>query len=166
MKQNLDTLKTEILAALQQEGFIVFHGYSRMSDSGADAVYWDTIRYPDFRDFLAVASSTGVKLIAFHHREFKSEAVESAMDQLEESEVSPEERRSLERRLRNFLPYQGFTCALELSFDYRGRTYIYDLHTEWYLDFLETTEDIQRYAPDNDSEEDGDDPIGGYFSRN
>jgi hypothetical protein len=164
MKQNLDSLKTEILEELRAQGFVVFNGYSRLTDSVA-TVYWDTSRHPDFRDYLATAKAAGVKLVTFHHREFSSDPVEDALERLEDYELPPEDKRSLDRRLRDFLPYQGFTCALELSFDHQGRVYMFDLHTDWYGEFLDTVDEIDGSAPE-EGEEDDEGPIGGYYSRN
>ena len=80
-------------------------------------------------------------------------------------ERSPEERRGFERRLREIGGYQGFTSALEVSYDYEGRTYIYELQAEWYSDFLHILDEIDSYAPDEEEgEQEG--PVGGYFSRN
>ena len=79
--------------------------------------------------------------------------------------MTPDDRRAIERRLREMRIYQGFTCGIELSFDREGRTYVYDLHTEWFGDFLDTLDEIDSYMP-SEGEEDEEGPIGGYFSRN
>ena len=164
MKQNLDTLKSEILEYLEGEGFVVFHGLSHAGEHGP-SVYWDVNRYPDFRLFLNAARGAGAKLINFGHREFSEEAVDEAVDRLEECDVPPDDRRPIERRLREMRMYQGFTCGIELSFDREGRTYVYDLHTEWFAEFLDTLDEIDSYMP-SEGEEDEEGPIGGYFSRN
>ena len=61
--------------------------------------------------------------------------------------------------------YDGFTCAIELSFDFEGRAYIFDLRTEWYEEFNDMLDDIEAAIPDED-EDDDEGPIGGYFSKN
>jgi len=164
MKQNLDTLKTEILEYAASHGFVLFHGMSRATET-SPVVYWDAGRYPDFRDFLVTAQAAGAKLVTFHYREFIAAAVDDALDRLDDCDMAPEDRLPLERRLRDMRIYQGFTCAIELSFDHQGRVYLYDLHTDWYADFLDTVDEIDCYLPGDEGEED-EGPIGGYFSRN
>lgn len=163
MKQNLDTLKSEILDQLAAQGFVVFHSYSRDVEE-AGAVFWDIHHYPDFRPFLEAARQLGVKLVTFHHREFTREATEDAFDRLEECEISPEERRSCERRLREMGGYEGFTCAVELGFEYDKQLYLYSLQTAWYTEFLDLLDEIDGYVPEGGAEDEG--PIGGYFSKN
>ena len=163
MKVNLDTLKSEILETLGGEGFVVFHGYSRMADSDS-FVAWDTDRHPDYRQFLDAAKRSGVKLMVFHHREFTAGHLDEAAEQLADCELAAEERRKLERRLRDLRAYEGFTCALELSFDFEGRIYLFNLRSDWYEEYLDLLEEIDASAPDDD--EGDDDSMGGYFSRN
>jgi len=163
MSLNLDELKNEILAHMESEGFVVFHGYSRLAESDS-FVAWDTDRFPDYRKFLAAARSAGVKLVVFHSREFSATHLEDAAEHLEESDLSVEERRSIERRLRDLRSYEGFTCAVELSFDYDGRVYLFNLRSEWYDDYLDLVEELDGALPDE--QEDGDDSMGGYYSKN
>jgi len=164
MALNLDALKDEILAYLETQGFIVFHGLTRLPDE-LPCVYWNTYDRPDYRAFLETARAAGVKLIVFHARSFHAEAVDSALARLEECEMSREEKRSLERRLRQFRDYEGFTCAVELSFDYQARVYFFNLEAEWYGDYLELTDQIEAAMPEEEREDEGD-SMGGYFSRN
>ena len=116
MNLNLDELKTEVLQHLEAQGFVVFHGYSRLSDTDS-FVAWDVERQPDYRQFLETAKNAGVKLIVYHWREFSRAHVDEAAERLEECDFSVEEQHNLERRLRDLRAYEGFTCALELSFD-------------------------------------------------
>ena len=67
--------------------------------------------------------------------------------------------------LREMLSYQGFTCALEASYDYEGRTYIYDLQAEWYGEFLRILDEVDDLSSE-DGEGEEDDSMGDYFSRN
>jgi hypothetical protein len=164
MKQNLDTLVTEILEHLESQGFVVFHGFSRTMDTHP-VVYWNIGRHPDFRMFLETARQVGVKMVVFHHREFSPDAIDDALERLEECDLAPEDKLGLESRLGDLRAYQGFTCAVQLSFDYEGRVYVYDLHTDWYLEFLDALDEIDSYVPEEEDEED-EGPIGGYFSRN
>jgi hypothetical protein len=160
---NLDTLKTEIEAYLEEEGFAVFYGYSRVLDT-MPIVYWDTERYPDYRMFLKAAKAAGGKVLVFHQREFSSSQVDDAVEQLEAAELTREEYRTVERRLNELRIYDGFTCALELSFDHQGRVFLFDLRTDWYNDLSEILGDLDLM--DTDSEDEDNNPMGGYFSKN
>jgi hypothetical protein len=167
MELNLDTLKDEILEYLKTEGFTVFYGFTRMLDE-LPVVYWNTEDRPDFREFLQAARELGVKVIVYLARTFDAEMVESTLGVLNECDFTREERRSYERRLREFQPYDGFTCAIELSFDYQSRVFMYALEADWYTDFLELSDEIHAAARESAEEDEGEDDesMGGYFSRN
>ena len=47
-------------------------------------------------------------------------------------ELDYEDRRSIESRLNELKMFDGFTCAIELSFDYNSTMYMFELQTEWY----------------------------------
>jgi hypothetical protein len=163
MKPNLDTLKEGMLEHLQAQGFAVFHGLCRHGDANPVA-WWDTRRHPEFQTFLAAARQAGATLIVFTNLEFFEGMVEDALDQLEDCELPPPERRTIERRLREMQGYVGFTCALDLSFDHAGRAYVYEVRAEWYSEFLQILEDIDGLEPEDDLDEE--DPSGEFFSRN
>jgi hypothetical protein len=163
MSLNLDELKTEVLEYMEAQGFVVFHGYSRLAEADS-FVAWDTDRLPEYRSFLNTAKRADVKLVVYHFREFSPTHIEDAEERLEESELTVEERHGIERRLRELRTYEGFTCALELSFDYDGRVYLFNLRSEWYDDYLDLIEELDAAMPDGD--EDEDDSMGGYYSRN
>jgi hypothetical protein len=163
MNLNLDELKNEVLEYMESEGFVVFHGYSRLAEADS-FVAWDTDRLPQYRSFLGAAKKAGVKMIVYHFREFAPAHLEDAEERLEEGDLPTEERRNIERRLRELHSYEGFTCALELSFDYEGRVYLFNLRAEWYDDYLDLVEELDASLPDDD--EDEDDSMGGYYSRN
>lgn len=164
MKANLDVLKDEIPAQLSAEGFVVFRGFCR-NGQARPAAFWDTARNPDFQSFLATARQAGVKVVVFNHLEFVKEMVDDALDSLEDGELPADERRAFERRLREMLSYQGFTCALEASYDYEGRTYVYELQAEWYGEFLRILDEVEDLSSE-DGEGEEDDSVGDYFSRN
>ena len=163
MKPNLDSLKIEIQEHLEREGFAVFHGYSRMTDSRS-AVYWDCDQYPDYQMFVKAAKAAGAHLIVFHHREFSPEQVEDAIDRLETVEMPHEEYRNLERRLKEMRVYEGFTCTIELSFAVDGRAYVFDLRTEWYEELSDLLDDLETLGAEIEDEDEG--PMSGYFSKN
>ncbi len=165
MKMNLDVLKDQILEYLEKEKFQVFQGFSRTPEARAVA-YWESNRNPEFQAFLAVAQQANAKLVVFNHIVFSPGMVEDAKNQLEDYEMPTDARRGFERRLREMSAYQGFTCALELSFDTACRTFIYELRADWYLDFLRLLDEIDLYGPEDEEEEEEDEAPGGYFSPN
>ena len=126
MRANLDALKDDILKQLAAQGFIVFPGYSRNPEPRPLA-FWDTRTSTDFEPFLATARQVGTKLIVFNHLQFMPGMAEDAAEGLEDCEMPPEERRGYERRLRDMLAYHGFTCVLEISYDFEGRTFVFEL---------------------------------------
>jgi hypothetical protein len=163
MSTNLDSLKGEVEKVLADQGFNVFYGQSRVLDS-LPVIYWDIARYPDFRKFLDVARNAGAKLIVFYHREFTPDHIEEALDRLETAGMPHEESRGIERRLKELRVYEGFTCTLELSFDYEGRIYVYDVCTDWYDELSDILEEIDVFGADDDDDDEA--PISGYFSQN
>lgn len=163
MRLNLESLRDEIQHYLDEQGFAVFHGYLRAMDS-VGIVYWDSERYPDFRAFLDSARGAGVRLIVFGQQDFSSDQVEEALEQLETCELPLDEYRSMERRLKEMRAYDGFTCALELSFGHEDRTYMFEVRTEWYQDFSSIMDDVDMLGGDITDEDDN--TMGGYFSKN
>lgn len=164
MKQNLDALKEDILEHLDEQGLVVFHGFCRNPESRPSA-YWDTGRHPEFAQFIAIARQAGVKMVVFNHLQFASGMVEDALDRLEECEMPAEELRGHERRLREIAAYHGFTCSLELSYDLDGRSYVYEVQADWYSDFLHILDEIDGFLPEDEEDQD-DESMGGYYSRN
>jgi hypothetical protein len=164
MKQNLDSLKTEITSYLKTSGFIVFHGFSRNLDGGPE-VEWDTFHYPDYKDFVEVATHLGIKLVVLHHREFSSTIIDRAIDEISSSGLEYQEQRQLEQRLRELAMYDGFTCMIEMSFDFEETIYLFELRTEWYSELNAILEELD-FQSDVDSDERGEDPLGGYYSKN
>lgn len=160
---NLDTLKREILEYLEASGFAVFRGHAGGLD-GLPLVCWDSESYPDYQMFLETAKRVGAKMIVFAAREFDMSEVEEAVEQLEETELTREERRDYERRLSELRVFEGVTCSIELAFDHDARLYVYELQPDWYQDFLGTCDEIVAHLPDADQEDD--DGLGGYFSKN
>ena len=163
MRPNLDSLTEEIQQYLAAEQFIVFRGLSRASD-GQSFVYWDTDRHPDYKAFLDCAQQLGLRLVHFHTREFSQAHREEAPDQLEEADLPRDDKRALARRIEELAIYEGFTCAVELSFDYEGRVYLFEMQTEWYEEWHDILDEIEAALPDGmDSGYSGG---GGYYSNN
>jgi hypothetical protein len=159
---NLDSLKREILDYLSASDLAVFQ-----SNPGAlenfPMVIWDSEHYPDYQKFLDVARQTGAKLILFATREFQADDIEELVSHLDECELSREERRDYESRLREMRVFEGVTCSLELAFDYNSRLYVYEVQPDWYEEFLGVEDEILSRLNEDDDE---DDSFDGYFSKN
>jgi hypothetical protein len=163
MPQDLETISAEIQAYLDESGMAVYYGYHRMLDSLIQ-VSWDTERHPNFREFLATAQKAGVKIIVFNQQAFSLDQIDEALEQLEDTDFTREEKRNYESRLRQLQGYEGFTCALELSFSLEGRIYVYELHTDWYEAMNDILTELDAAIEETEEEDEG--PIGGYFSNN
>lgn len=162
MKANLDHLRREVLSHLEENGFAIFKSYPRGPELGSDAVYWDSERYPDFREFVATARSVNVKMMTIFSREFSTETIDDALEQLAEANLDRDDRRIIEGRLKDFRAYEGFVCELELSFSDGSRTYIFDQPTEWYEEMEQLVDQIEESFGTSVDET----PLGGYFSNN
>jgi hypothetical protein len=163
---NLKTLKSEILDYLSVSEFAVFRGHSGGLD-GMQVISWDTERFPDYRMFLDTARKAGQKLILFADRELDDEEVEEALEGLEESEMSREEQREFETRIRAAQRHVGETCSLELAFDYNSHLYVYEAQPDWYEEFLEACDELTGMLPaGGDAEGEGHDGLGGFYSNN
>lgn len=164
MDLNLNTLKREILDYLEASGFAVFHS-SPGGLEGIPMVVWDTEHYPDYQMFLDVATKTGNKLVLFATRELESSDIDELVAQLDDCELTRDERREYESRLRDLRAFEGVTCSLELAFDYHSRLYVYEVQPDWYEEFLEIEDEIFSRASDEDELSDND-SLGGFFSKN
>jgi hypothetical protein len=160
---NLDTVKREILEYLESSQFAVFRSHPGSLD-GLPMVTWDIERYPDYQMFLETARKIGCKMILFASRDFDQAEIEEALEQLDESNITTEERLDIERRLRGMRGYEGVTCSLELGFDHHARMYVYELRPDWYEEFLAVCEEITCHLPVEEDEDDG--TIGGIYSNN
>lgn len=163
MHINLDALKEDIQNSLSTGEFVVFHGYARSTEN-LPAVYWDTESHPGHEEFLRTAKAAGVSMIVFHQQEFSAEMVDDAVAHLEGSDLAAEDYRLIQGRLEELRRFNGFTCSMELSFDYQGRAYIYELRAEWYEEYTDIVDELEFGV--HDGEDDEDPPIGGYFSKN
>jgi len=153
----------EMLHHLQELGIPVFYGYSRGLESCVQ-VYWDTGRHADFREFVEAGRRGGARLMVFAQQGFALDDIDEALDQLEDSKLTRDEKHAFETRLRELQPFEGFTGALELSFDLEGRVYVFELRTEWYQSLKDTLLELEASTEEEDTEDQG--PIPGYFSRN
>jgi len=162
MALDLETLRTAIEAYLDSSGLAIFHGYGNVMDTLNQAI-WDTERHPDFREFVECARKAGSKIVTFYYRSFSLDQIDSALDQLEDSDLTREEKRNFETRLRQLQAYEGFTCSVELSFSIDGQVYSFELHTDWYEALNDILAELEAAS---EEEEEDDDSLGGYFSKN
>ncbi len=162
MKANLDSLRREVLAHLEERGFAIFKSYPRGMELSSDAIYWDSERYPDFREFVASATAVGAKMMTIFSREFSADTIDDALEQLAETNLERDDRRQIESRLKDLRAYEGFVCELELSFSHDSRTYIFDQPTDWYEEMEELIDQIEASFENQVDET----PLGGYFSNN
>jgi hypothetical protein len=161
MRQDLDNLKRDIERQLQEGAYVVFYARSRFTDQ-AMPILWDVQLRPEPGEFLETALSVGVKLIVFHRREFGAQVIEEAAEKLEAADLPRERHREIERELKRLRAYEGFTSAIELSFDFDGRTYLYEVTAPWYDEYLDMLDDIDDAIEMSDEPP----PMGGYFSQN
>lgn len=163
MEQNLEKLASEIENYLHAESFIVYPCLSRMRQE-QQIIFWDHRRAPDFHRFLECAQQMGVRLVHLHERTFDAEQRETALEILEEADFTREERRDMERRIQAMSRHEGKLCAIELSFDFEGRIYMYAVETEWFAEWESILDDLEAAGPeysDEDSES-----YGGFYSNN
>jgi len=168
MSSDLETLRTELAEYLNQQDFAVFHGYPRLADP-SNMVHWDTDGYPEYQQFLELARKLEIELIVFHHRQLSADFIEDSLDQLDVADVPEEEYVELQRRLRELRVFEGFTCAVELSFEYQSRIYFYTRRSEWYEELLDIADQLDDYLHLSDGDEEYEEPeddIGPYFSNN
>lgn len=161
MRPNLDSLKEEILAYLEAEHFVAFRCLSRAHEN-AEFIYWDVERDQDFKSFLDCALKLGIRLVHFHARDFRAHHREEALELLEQTDLSREEKRSLERRIEELAIYEGFTCAVEMSFDFEGRIYLFEVQTDWYEEWHEILDELEEASPEGG----GSSGYGGFYSNN
>ena len=164
MDLNLDTLRHEVLEYLESAGFAVFHGHPGGVE-GPPVVLWNTEHYPDFRMFLEVARKAGINLVVYSTREFEAADIDDLMAQLDDCDLTREERRDYESRLREMRIFEGVTCSLDLAFDHHSRLYVYEVQPDWYEDFLGVEDEIVSRMADEEDPDEGD-SLHGYFSKN
>ena len=165
MDLNLDTLKREILEYLEASGLAVFHS----SPGGLDThgmVVWDTERHPDYQTFLDVAVKSETRVVIFAAREFEPSDIDDLTAQIEDLDLTRDEKRDYEKRLRALRGHEGVTCSIELAFDYHSRLYVYQMQPDWYEEFLGVEDEILSLISDPEGVDDDDEPLGGYFSKN
>ncbi len=164
MNLNLETLRDEILAAIESAGFPVY--YSRPDDLRPHPmVLWDVERHPDYQMFLEVARKAGAKMILFAAAPFEASYIDELEEQVKDADLPRDEQREYESRLRKFRSYDGRIFSIEVAFHHESYFCVYNVQPDWYDEFSELEEEIRTTLPDADEDEE-DDNLGGYFSRN
>jgi hypothetical protein len=163
MALDLETLRAEIQTYLEASDIPVFFGYHRTIDPMAHSA-WDVENHPDFREFLAAGRKAGAKLIVFTHLAFSLDQIDEAIEQLEASDLTREEKRNFETRLRQLQAYEGFTCMVELSFTLDAEVYVFERRTDWYNSLNDILAELDFATEEEEAADD--DPLGGYFSKN
>ncbi len=166
MDLNLDTLKREILEYLDSSGMAVFHGCAGALDSQS-MVIWDTERYPDYQAFLDVAVKSETRIIIFAAREFQTSDIDDLLAHIQDLDLDSDDKRDYTKRLRALRSHEGVTCSIELAFDYHSRLYVYEMQPDWYDEFLSVEDEIMSLITEPEGmDDDADEPLGGYFSKN
>lgn len=166
MEDSLDSLKQAIASELEEGGFAVFMGESRGADEES-AIFWDVESHPDFRAFLRCAAKLRVSLVVLHTRVFREEEIEDALQDLDESAIDGTEQEEMASSLREMNVFSGLVGAVDLSFDFEGRTYFYYVEADWYREFLDLRDEIDVMTfRDGYGEGDTGESMGGYFSKN
>lgn len=165
MPLDLEALRKEVEAYLEEDGVPVFRGYHRVIDA-INQVTWDADAHPDFRDFIAVGKKAGANLFVYSSQSFSLDQIDDAMDMLEDTMLSHEEKRNFEIKLRQLQAYEGFTCAIDLSFTLDGQTYSFSRDSEWYRSLNDIIAELDALAEVTEAEEQEDNGLGGYFSKN
>jgi hypothetical protein len=143
-------------------GLAVFRAFTAPIETRQ--VYWDTTVEQDFRSFVKAGEKAGVKMVVLSHEAFSLDEIDDVRDELEQSTLSREEKRSLEARIQELQKYEGFTSRLELSFSLDGCTYVYRMEADWCGAWDDVMAEID--ANSETEELDDDDSISGYFSAN
>ncbi len=163
MAIDLETLRKDVQEYLDTSEMPVIFGQRQTYDT-LDEVSWDVERHPDFREFVVAGRKAGAKLIVFSQRSFTLDLIDEALDQLEDSPLTRDEKRGFETRLKQLQAYEGFTSSVELSFTVEGQIYVFEQHTEWYESMNQILDELEGVAAVEESGEN--DSLGGYFSRN
>jgi hypothetical protein len=103
--------------------------------------------------------------VVYGTREFEAADLDDLLAQLDDCELTREERRDYESRLRELRIFEGVTCSLDLAFDHHSRLYVYEVQPDWYEEFLGVEDEIASRMADEEDLDEGD-SLGGYFSKN
>lgn len=161
---DLDRLRSEMMDYMRQTGLPIFYALGNPEDD--DYTFWDTSRFPDWRQFVDVAKEGGARLLAFSSESLSDSDLEVACEKLDECDMSPEERLAFSKQFEIARKHMGQTAWVRIAFEHGGRWLAYDRMAPWYDDFRSALEDLEAYLPFVEEEEEDDDSGRGFFSRN
>jgi len=163
---NLDTLKQTISQDLERSDFAIFRHDSGTFNASL-VITWDSETFPDYQMFLEAARKLGIKMIMFATREFDEAELAEAEDDLENSELSREDRRDYAVSLKAMKEHVGSTCSIELAFQYETHFYVYEARPDWYEEFVNISDEVIALGADvEEDDEPEDDSMGGFYSKN
>ncbi|GAB4408553.1 MAG: hypothetical protein OHK0021_19030 [Bryobacter sp.] len=170
MQPNPQTLRDELIAAATAEGFGLFHCEPN-SIPVERSLWWDVALHPDYREFFTAAKFSAVKVIYFFEHEFTERELERVEDYLEIAALEEAESRQFRRRLADLRGYKSFLCRVAAGYLQDGLIHWYEVYAPWFLDYIDLLEEVQDAAEeysglDEDEDDEGDPPLGGYYSRN
>lgn len=129
-------------------------------------ICWDCERFPDYRMFLEAAEKLHVQLILVATREFEQSEIDEEVEELDSSDMPRDERRAFDTKLAKYKKYTSQTCSLELAFDHNARMYVYEIHPDWYDEFVELSEEIAEAVDMGDPGDEEEGGMGGFYSNN
>ena len=162
MNENLESLCDQIESYLQQKEIVIFRSEARSGTILPGAVYWDTMEYPDFRNFVDTALALKVRLLTLHETRFGERDLEEMLFLLSETPIGLEEKKQLERQLSLMEDACGSVGRVELTFDFSGRTYVFEYSTDWFEEYESLTDEIESLLADTSAS----DPLSGFFPTN
>jgi hypothetical protein len=148
MEQDLHNLKDDMVAFIEGHGMRRFHGAVR---DDMPSVQWASPRdqaerheqrdeqpADGWKDFVELAKASGVPFVTMSHVSLEAEDVEFLVDRLEEVSYLSDEDMEEARWLKNFI---GKIGHLQLGFPCHGVMFLYEVSTDWYVNFerLEST---------------------------
>ncbi|MBZ5586438.1 MAG: hypothetical protein LAQ30_30480 [Acidobacteriia bacterium] len=157
-------MKRQALDYLASSEFAVFQSVPH-SLEGLPLILWDVEREPDYRRFLEVAQKAGVKIVLFADARFEAADLDELEEHLEETDLDRDEQREYQARIRELRRHEGETCGIEMAFDYNSRIYVYETQPDWYDEFVTLEDEIMERISETE-DDDSDDSLGGYFSKN
>ena len=93
--------------------------------------------------------------------------MDRALEELEDAEdVDLDEQRTIQNRLKELSKYDGFTCAIEVSFDHENSTYLFELRAEWYEELDDLMSELALDFDIDEEDEEDEETYGGYYSKN
>ena len=166
----MDRLKTEILDSLLATGLPIFYALGMPGEEGF--IYWDNIRYPDWKHFIQVARESGAGMFLFSSHQLIAEELQAARDTIEDVEMKGLDRDGAFEMIESMRANLGHEAWLRVAWQQDNRRFAFEVVAPWYSQFLDLLDELNDYLPElgdeaND-EDDKDEPggRGGFYSLN